>query len=119
MLKLRSSVLWIVLACSSVVSVAQQTPSTSSPSGEADSVPQHRSVEPESAHQSARSFEGRILRWGSEFVLRNAAEHISYKLDDQSKAKHYAGKRVKVTATMDSGSSTLHVIDITAPSPRR
>lgn len=118
MLKLQSSVLLLGLAFSTVMAVAQQTPSTSSPSGEADSIPQHRSMEPESTLQSARSFEGRILRSRNEFVLRNAAEHISYKLDDQKKASHYRGKRVKVTATMDSGSNTLHVIDITKIQPR-
>lgn len=118
MLRLRSCLVLVVLAFSGAASFAQQTPSTSSPSGEADSIPQHRSTEPESGLQSARSFEGRILRSGTEFVLKNAAEHIWYKLDDQRKARRYLGKRVKVTATMDSGSNTLHVIDITKSGPK-
>lgn len=115
----RMLVLFAALSLSSTLSLAQQTPSTSSPSGEADSVPRHRSMEPQGAVQSARSFEGTILRSGTEFVLRNTSERLSYRLDDQSKAKRYLGKRVKVTATMDSGSNTLHVIEITASSSVR
>jgi hypothetical protein len=38
---------------------------------------------------------------------------VSYKLDDQNKAKRFEGKDVKVMATMDpSVKNRLHVVDI-------
>lgn len=112
MKQVRSGALVLALAVWSFAVVGQQSPSTSSPSGEADSIPHDRATEQAGALQSARSFEGRIVRSNKEFVLRDSAAHTSYKLDDQNKAKLYHGKAVKVTATMDSVSNTLHVIDI-------
>lgn len=113
MRRIRSTLLlWLGLAGCAVGAMAQQTPSTNPASGEADSIPQDRASEPAGALQSARSFDGKIVKLGKQFILRNAIAHTSYKLDDQKKAMHYEGKRVKVTATMDSVSNTLHVIDI-------
>jgi len=112
MQRIRSTLLLLGLAGYGIGAVAQQTPSTNPPSGEADSIPQHRASEPAGALPSARNFDGRIVKLGNQFVLRNATAHTSYKLDDQKKAMHYQGKKVKVTATMDSVSNTLHVIDI-------
>lgn len=106
----------LALAGFGVGAVAQQTPSTNTPSGEADSIPQDRASEPAGALPSARGFDGRIVKLGNQFILKNAIAHTSYRLDDQKKAGHYEGKRVKVTATMDSVSNTLHVIDISASS---
>ena len=112
---LRRSVFFVTLAFSlstDLLVVAQQTPSTVSPAGEADSVPQERRNEPAGSLQSARSFQGRIVKLGREFVLRNVGARTNYHLDDQNKARHFSGKRVKVTATLDSVSNTLPVIDI-------
>lgn len=92
---------------------AQQTPSTvpASP-GQTDSTPQHRQMDAINPQQSARSFDGKIIRSGSQLVLQDGVSQSSYKLDDQDKAKEYEGKSVKVLATMDPTSTTLHVIDI-------
>jgi hypothetical protein len=116
MQRIRSSLLLLALAGAAAGAVAQQTPSTSTPSGEADSIPQDRASEPAGALPSARGFDGRIVKLGNQFILKNASAHTSYRLDDQNKARHYEGKRVNVTATMDSVSNTLHVIDISASS---
>ena len=118
MRRIRSTLLLLVLAGWAGGAVAQQTPSTNPPSGEADSIPQDRASEPAGALPSARSFEGRIVKLGNQFILKNAIAHTSYRLDDQKKAMRYQGKRVKVTATMDSVSNTLHVIDISASGRR-
>jgi hypothetical protein len=64
--------------------------------------------------QSARSFEGKITKSGDKLVLQDSATHQSYQLDDQDKAKQFEGKNVKVTATMDPTTNSLHVVDITA-----
>ena len=63
--------------------------------------------------QSARAFEGKITKAGDKFVLRDSASHQAYQLDDQDKAKQFEGKSVKVVATMDPNTNTLHVQDIT------
>ncbi len=64
------------------------------------------------SQQSARSFEGRIAKSGDKLVLREASTKTSYQLDDQSKAKQFQGKDVTITATLDSSTNTLHVVDI-------
>lgn len=112
MQRIRSALLCLGLAGCAVGAVAQQTPSTNTPSGEADSIPHDRATEPASALPSARSFDGTIVKLGNQFILRNLIAHTSYRLDDQKKAGRYEGKRVKVTATMDAVSNILHVIDI-------
>jgi hypothetical protein len=111
MQRIRSSLLLLALAAGAGA-VAQQTPSTNTSGGEADSIPQDRASEPAGTLPSARGFDGRIVKLGNQFILKNAIAHTSYRLDDQKKARHYEGKRVNVTATMDSVSNTLHVIDI-------
>jgi hypothetical protein len=112
MRRIRSTLLLLGFAGAAVGAVAQQTPSSNPPSGEADSIPQDRASEPAGALASARSFDGKIVKRGNQFILRDTIAHTSYKLDDQKKAMHYEGKRVKVMATMDSVSNTLQVIDI-------
>jgi Protein of unknown function (DUF5818) len=117
--RVRSDVLLLALAIWSTALFGQQSPSTSSPSGEADSIPHDQVMEQAGALPSARTFEGRIVRSEKEFVLKNAVAHTLYKLDDQNKAGRYQGKSVKVTATMDSVSNTLHVIDISQSTQKR
>lgn len=93
------------------VTARAQVPSTVPPdTGQADSVPQ-QAESPEQA-ESARSFKGTIVRAKGQLVLKESSAHTFYRLDDQKKAKQYEGKTVTVTATMDSNSNTLRVIDI-------
>jgi hypothetical protein len=91
---------------------AQQTPSTQTPSAQ-DPMPQAQ-ADATDPQQSARSFEGRIAKSGDKLVLRESSTKASYQLDDQSKAKQFQGKDVTVTATLDSNTNTLHVVDINA-----
>jgi hypothetical protein len=78
----------------------------------AQNAPPGSDRQPSADTSSARAFEGKILKAGGKFVLRDAATHESYLLDDQEKAKQFVGKDVKVTATMDPYSNSLHVVDI-------
>jgi len=89
---------------------AQQTPSTQAP---ASSTPQQQQTDATSSQQSARSFEGKIEKSGDKLVLQESATQTSYQLDDQDKAKQFQGKNVKVMATLDPSTNTLHVVDIT------
>jgi len=87
---------------------AQQAPARPQP----DAMPQQQQTDATNSQQSARSFEGKIAKLGDEFVLQENATQAAYKLDDQHKAKQFAGKDVRVMATVDAGTNTLHVVDI-------
>lgn len=61
----------------------------------------------------AQNFEGKITKSGDKLVLRDASTRTAYQLDDQAKAKQYEGQAVKVVATMDTSTNTLHIVNIT------
>jgi uncharacterized lipoprotein NlpE involved in copper resistance len=82
-----------------------------------DPAQQQQQVDAQS-QQSARAFEGKIAKAGDKLVLQESSTQTAYQLDDQSKAKQFEGKNVKVMATMDSSTNTLHIVDIT-PSESR
>lgn len=48
---------------------------------------------------------------GGDFVLSSKAE--VYRLDNQEKASQFAGKKVKITGTLEPRSKTIHLIEIT------
>lgn len=103
---------------------AQQTtatPSTQSPeTTQSTQSPDTTMAQPQSQvdtstqRRSAQSFEGKIMRSGDKLVLRENASKTAYQLDDQDKAKRFEGKDVKVMATVDARTNSLHVVDITA-----
>ena len=66
--------------------------------------------------QKAQTFTGKIAQSNGGYVLSDEANKVSYKLDDQDKAKQFEGKNVKVTGTLDASSNTIHVADIQAAS---
>jgi hypothetical protein len=101
-------------AAADSASPSTQTPSATSPDS---SMPQSQ-TDAANAQQSARAFEGKITKSGDQFVLQETATQTSYKLDDQDKAKQFKGKNVKVMATVDASTNTLHVVDI-SPSESR
>jgi len=98
---------------SSTQEPATQTPSTP---GAASSMPQQQPTDATNSQQSARSFEGKIEKSGGKLVLRDSASQTAYQIDDQDKAKQYKDQDVKVMATLDSSTNTLHVVDISPAS---
>ena len=94
---------------------AQQTPSSSSPAAAGQTQTQPTDA---ASQQSARSFEGKIAKSGDKLVLQESSTQTAYQLDDQDKAKQFQGRSVKVMATLDPNTNTLHVVDIT-PSENR
>jgi hypothetical protein len=95
---------------------SQATPSTQT-SNPNSSMPQTQ-TDATNAQQSARAFEGKISKSGDQLVLQDSATQTSYKLDNQDKAKQFVGKSVKVMATVDTATNTLHVVDISASESR-
>jgi Protein of unknown function (DUF5818) len=84
-----------------------------SPPTQAGSTPQQQ-TDATNTQQSARSFDGKIEKSGGKLVLQESSTQTAYQLDDQDKAKQFQGKSVKVVATVDPDTNTLHVVDITA-----
>ena len=59
------------------------------------------------ATRGVRVFTGTIAQAQDGYVLR--AGQKEYKLDDQSKAKQYDGKQVKVQGRLDAGTNTIRL----------
>lgn len=89
---------------------AQTTPSTqTTPTAQNPTTIPQQSTDA----QTQQSFEGKITKSGDKLILKDNATQASYQLDDQVKAKQYEGQNVKIMATMDPNTNTLHVVDIT------
>ncbi len=78
-----------------------QNPTPSQPS-------QPNSSENPKQSSTAQAFVGTINKQGDNFLLK-VSETISYKLDNQQEVQQYDGKRVRVTGTLDSSASLIHV----------
>jgi Protein of unknown function (DUF5818) len=59
-----------------------------------------------------RPFMGTVVHENGEYFLR--AGDLEYKLDDQSEARRYEGRSVKVTGSLEKQSNTIHVQKIEA-----
>jgi hypothetical protein len=59
---------------------------------------------------SAKTFMGTVILSKGDYILRSGDKE--YKLDDQSKAKQYAGKDVKVLGELDRHDNQIHVESI-------
>lgn len=90
---------------------AQQMPSPTPQDSSASGQTQQQQTDANS-QPTARNFEGKIAKSGGKLVLEESSTNTAYQLDDQSKAKQYQGKKVKVIATLDPSTNTLHVVDI-------
>jgi hypothetical protein len=55
-----------------------------------------------------QSIIGIVIRQGEKYVLK-AGDNTTYRLDDQSRAAQYQGKRVKVVGRLDADSITLYI----------
>ncbi len=64
---------------------------------------------------SKNSFTGSIVKSGSKYQLRSGG--TDYELDDQSQAKSFEGKDVKVNGQLDKASNTIKVQSIEPASP--
>lgn len=67
-----------------------------------------------SSDMAVQTFGGRILKSNGRYMLKDFSGKAAYMLDDQVKAKHYQGKIVVVTGTMNQDSNTIHVEKIEA-----
>jgi hypothetical protein len=56
------------------------------------------------------------VKIGGKYALYDPAAKRVYQLDNQKKARDYAGQKVRITGTLDSGSDSIHVTSIQAGS---
>jgi cytoskeletal protein RodZ len=94
-------------------SPSQQTPSQTNPNpNPSTSTSTSPSNDPSSSAppSDARSFVGSIVKASGKYVLHTGG--TDYQLDDQSSAKKYEGKDVKVTGQLDASSNTIRVQSI-------
>ncbi len=56
------------------------------------------------------SFSGTVVKIEKHYALKSA--DMTYQLDDQVKAKQFAGKHVNVNGTLDKSTSIIRVTDI-------
>jgi hypothetical protein len=59
--------------------------------------------------QDALAFTGQVTKEKGQIVLHDPVTKTSYQFDDQSKAKPYLGKQVKVTGKLEMNSNTIQV----------
>jgi hypothetical protein len=69
---------------------------------------------PASMQTQGSSFTGTVVKAGGKYVLKTT--DMAYQLDDQQKAKQFVGQQVKVSGSLDSNTSTIHVSDISPAS---
>ena len=63
----------------------------------------------EQAKEKTRVFSGTVIKDRDNFILSDAANKLSYILDDARQASKYEGKKVKVTGIVDAANNTIHV----------
>jgi len=59
--------------------------------------------------KDAKECSVKCVKMGGKFVLYNSAGKKTYQLNDQDKAKTFAGQNVRVSGTLDEGTKTITV----------
>ena len=63
----------------------------------------------EQTKEKTRVFSGTVIKDRDNFILSDAANKLSYILDNATEASKYEGKKVKVTGIVDAANNTIHV----------
>ena len=63
-----------------------------------------------SEESQAETFDGAIVRDGDRFILSSGDR--KYQLDDQERARKYAGKQVRIKGTVDADRTHLRILNI-------
>ncbi|SRR6266496_574953 len=87
-----------------------QQPSTPKPQAQQNREAQQPSSNVET--QEALAFTGHMVEEQGQLVLKDPVTKMSYNLDDQSKARPYLGKQVKVIGKLEMKSNTIHIDSI-------
>jgi len=71
-----------------------------------------RSAGPQAQAQTVQKFQGTIVKSKDKYILQDKTSGATYQLDNQDKAKKFAGRDVKVTGTLDPSTNTIQISDI-------
>ncbi len=102
---------------------SNQQPTSDMQNGQQPSSDQQGAQQPSSPSQDSStsmessqgsSFTGTVVKAAGKYVLKTT--DMNYQLDDQKKAKQFVGQQVKVSGSLDSSTSTIHVSDISPAS---
>ena len=91
-------------------STPRQEPSAATASPQQPEVPASSADGPQT--QQALAFTGRLANEQGRIVLQDPVTKMRYRLDDQSKARPYVGKQVKVIGKLEMKSNTIHIDSI-------
>jgi hypothetical protein len=99
-----------------------QQPSSDTQNAQQPTADQQGSTQPSSPSQDSSSsmqtqssaFTGTVVKAGGKYVLKTS--DMAYQLDDQQKAKQFVGQQVKVSGSLDTNTSTIHVSEISPAS---
>ena len=70
----------------------------------------------EEQQQREQAFSGTVLKDGDVFLLKDAVNDITFRLDDPEKVKAYEGKAVNVIGTLEKETNIIRVTKV-EPSP--
>jgi hypothetical protein len=83
-----------------------------SPRSQAQDGPSMTQTQDSGQKQDVQAFTGEIVKEGDSFVLKDEISNVTYRLDDQEKAKEHEGKHVRVNGSLDSTTNTIKVSDL-------
>ena len=94
--------------------VVGETASAQNVQANATSAQNQQMQQPDSAKAAPeiKTFAGKIVKNGNMLVLSDAQGKMTYKLDDQQKAKDFLNKDVKVTGVLDDSTGVIRVTAI-------
>jgi hypothetical protein len=97
---------------STVVALQDQAASPSAAQQERDpaAAPNPPTAMPQAS--DTQTFTGKIAKAGGKYVLKDMTNKMTYRLDDQEKAKEFEGKNVKVSGMLDPATNTIRVAAI-------
>lgn len=65
---------------------------------------------------AAKTFVGKIVKQGDQYVLKDMTNKVTYVLDGQDEAQQFEGRIVTVIGSLDAATNTIHVQKIKTPS---
>jgi hypothetical protein len=84
----------------------------SSPAPETQSPPSRAQTPPDDQTQDELAFTGRIEPEKGTLVLKDPITQLSYQLDDQTRARKFIGKQVKIKGKLEMKSNTIQINSI-------
>ena len=84
----------------------------SSPSSESQSAASSAQTPPDDKTQDELAFTGRVEPEKGALVLKDPITQLSYQLDDQTRARKYVGKQVKIKGKLEMKSNTIQINSI-------